>query len=306
MFERFTEKSRRALFFARYFATEKRCAVMQPEHLLEGVLESSPGSVSEAAATVEVIRQRLSMAPLDTQERPTLHEIIFSPAVTRALEGAVTAADGLGHRPIRPEHLLLALLADEQSAASQALRHAGVERGELEARAGRSDEQIPDPVSHVHARRHVAAGPQATARFAILHDCEIAAPPERVFDAVSLPAGLDEWWTFRSSGTRAVGSEYHLDFGPTHDWRALVTACRSPQVFELLITRATEDWQRTRVTFELDGRGGKTELRLSHVGWPAQNDQYRRSAYAWAMYLRILRRHLEHGESVPYKERLDA
>jgi hypothetical protein len=25
----------------------------------------------------------------------------------------------------------------------------------------------------------------------------------------------------------------------------------------------------------------------------------------WAMYLRVLKRHLEHGESVPYERRLD-
>jgi len=30
------------------------------------------------------------------------------------------------------------------------------------------------------------------------------------------------------------------------------------------------------------------------------------SCYCWAMYLRIMRRYLEHGESVPYERRLDA
>jgi uncharacterized protein YndB with AHSA1/START domain len=30
------------------------------------------------------------------------------------------------------------------------------------------------------------------------------------------------------------------------------------------------------------------------------------SCYCWAMYLRVLRRYLEHGERVPYEGRLDA
>jgi hypothetical protein len=42
-----------------------------------------------------------------------------------------------------------------------------------------------------------------------------------------------------------------------------------------------------------------------HRGWPDANDHYRTSCHCWAMYLRILRRHLEHGESVPYEKRLD-
>jgi hypothetical protein len=32
---------------------------------------------------------------------------------------------------------------------------------------------------------------------------------------------------------------------------------------------------------------------------------YRTSCHCGALYLRILRRHLEHGESVPYERRLD-
>jgi hypothetical protein len=35
------------------------------------------------------------------------------------------------------------------------------------------------------------------------------------------------------------------------------------------------------------------------------DDEFRRSSYCWAMYLRILRRYLEHGETVPYERRLD-
>jgi hypothetical protein len=36
------------------------------------------------------------------------------------------------------------------------------------------------------------------------------------------------------------------------------------------------------------------------------NEHWRISCYWWAMYLRVLRRYLEHGESVAYEDRLDA
>ena len=41
-------------------------------------------------------------------------------------------------------------------------------------------------------------------------------------------------------------------------------------------------------------------------GWPSANEHCRISSYCWAMYLRILRRFLEHGEVVPYEARLEA
>src|SRR6185503_2859396 len=42
----------------------------------------------------------------------------------------------------------------------------------------------------------------------------IKAPAQRVFEAVSTPAGLDAWWTLNSSRGSDEGAEYMLGFGP--------------------------------------------------------------------------------------------
>ena len=139
----------------------------------------------------------------------------------------------------------------------------------------------------------------------IVHDLVIRAARERVFEAVSQPAGLDQWWTHRSSGQPAPGSEYELWFTPEYDWRAVVTRCEPATRFELRVTKADDDWRGTTVAFALDDGDGRTTLRFSHRGWPEPNDHYRVSCFCWAMYLRVLRRHLEHGERVPYDDRLD-
>ncbi|MBI4421190.1 MAG: SRPBCC domain-containing protein [Gemmatimonadetes bacterium] len=139
----------------------------------------------------------------------------------------------------------------------------------------------------------------------IFHDFPINVTPARVFEAVSTPRGLDHWWTKTSSGKPVEGSEYQLFFGPKYDWRAKVTGCVTDRVFELQITRADDDWVGTRVGFEIDGGTGPTQVRFHHTGWPSLNQHYRISCFCWAMYLRILRRHLEHGEAVPYEKRLD-
>ncbi len=48
-----------------------------------------------------------------------------------------------------------------------------------------------------------------------------------------------------------------------------------------------------------------TQVRFSHSGWADANDHYHTSCFCWAMYLRILKRYVEHGELVPYEKRLE-
>jgi uncharacterized protein YndB with AHSA1/START domain len=139
----------------------------------------------------------------------------------------------------------------------------------------------------------------------ILHDLPIKAPARRVFEAVSTPAGLDQWWAERSGGTPAPDATYDLGFGPDYQWRARVTRFTPDTDFELELIAADDDWIGTRVGFHLEPRGDRTWLRFSHTGWPSTNEHYRISCNCWALYLRVLRRFLEHGETVPYEQRLD-
>ena len=72
-----------------------------------------------------------------------------------------------------------------------------------------------------------------------------------------------------------------------------------------MLTKADDDWKGTRVGFHLAAIEGGTQVRFHHTGWPRLNEHYRISCYCWAMYLRILKRYVEHGEAVPYDQRLD-
>jgi uncharacterized protein YndB with AHSA1/START domain len=139
----------------------------------------------------------------------------------------------------------------------------------------------------------------------IVHDFPINVAARRVFRAVSVPAELDHWWTARSAGEPRLGAQYELWFGPEYDWRATVTRCKADVEFELELSRADKEWVGTKVGFYLEVRGGATQVRFHHLGWPAATEHYRISCYCWAMYLRVLRRYLEHGELVPYEQRLD-
>jgi uncharacterized protein YndB with AHSA1/START domain len=139
----------------------------------------------------------------------------------------------------------------------------------------------------------------------IFTDVPIKAPRESVFRAVSTPTGLDAWWTKSSAGRPAEGAEFELGFGPNFDWRASVTKCTPYSAFELQLVLADPDWAGTRVGFLLEDKGSLTQVRFYHSGWPMANEHWRVSCYCWPIYLRLLRRHVEHAEVVPYEQRLD-
>ena len=139
----------------------------------------------------------------------------------------------------------------------------------------------------------------------IFHDFTIAAKRGAVFEAITTPGGLDQWWTKTSSGEPRAGAIYELGFGPGFDWRARVTELVPNESFELQMITADADWTDTRVRFDLSAGSGVTPVQFRHVGWPSANELYRVSCFCWAAYLRILRRYLEHGEHVPYETRLD-
>ena len=139
----------------------------------------------------------------------------------------------------------------------------------------------------------------------IYHDFPVFAPPDKVFQVISLPAGLDVWWTKRSAGNPGDGSTYEFWFAPEYDWRGVVRKFAPGEAIEWEMTRADIDWTGTRVGFELSANEGYTLVRFYHKGWPDLNDHFRTSSYCWAMYLRIMKRYIEAGETVPYEKRLD-
>ena len=139
----------------------------------------------------------------------------------------------------------------------------------------------------------------------ILLDFPIRADPATVFAGFTTPAGLDEWWTLRSEGVPELGAEYTLYFGPAYDWCARVTRLVPDEAFELTMTTAMPEWLGTRVGVRLTPQGDRTMVSFSHSGWADASEHFRITSCCWAMYLRILRRFIEHGERVPYAQRLD-
>lgn len=140
----------------------------------------------------------------------------------------------------------------------------------------------------------------------IIHEFTIKASRREVFRMFSTPDGLNQWWT-KDASEDADDQSFRLNFGPQYNWRARVTRRESPISFELQMIQAHPDWMRTRVGCDLyEEKDRVTRVRFYHAGWPEQNEHWRVSCFCWAMYLRVLKRHLEHGEKVEFEKRLDA
>ena len=125
MFERYTERARRVLFFARYEANQLGSESIESEHLLLGLIREGKGLTSRlfgrSRVSFESVRQEIEGRAASRDDSPFPHEIPFSAETKRVLGLAADEADRLRHAYIGTEHLLLGLLREERSVAASIL-----------------------------------------------------------------------------------------------------------------------------------------------------------------------------------------
>jgi quinol monooxygenase YgiN len=130
MFERYTERARRVLFFARYEASHLGGSVITAEHLLLGLLREGKGLTGrvfvESGLVYDAARRDVEQAAAGHAKLATSAEMPLAADVRAALDGAVQEADGLKHAHIGTEHLLLGLLRRPDSPAGVILSRAGL------------------------------------------------------------------------------------------------------------------------------------------------------------------------------------
>src|ERR687895_446883 len=130
MFERFTERARRVLFFARYEASQLGSISIETEHLLLGLIREGKGLTSRIFArshlSLESIRKEIEGRTVFREKVSTSVEIPFSAETKRVLQFAAEEADRLLHNYIGTEHLLLGILREERSVAATILMEKGM------------------------------------------------------------------------------------------------------------------------------------------------------------------------------------
>jgi hypothetical protein len=128
MFERYTEKARRTIFFARYEASQYGSRYIESEHLLLGLLREDRALAKhffgEKNAEGE-IREEIEKRITQGERISNSVEIPLTDECKKILHFSAEEADRLGHRLVGTEHLLLGILRLERSLAAQLLQARG-------------------------------------------------------------------------------------------------------------------------------------------------------------------------------------
>jgi ATP-dependent Clp protease ATP-binding subunit ClpC len=129
MFERYDEPARRVIYFGCEEAGAFGAAEIGAEHLQLGLLRQNQPLLDRLAGApidVEAVRQPIRDRACAGEPLPTNVDIPLSVAAKRVFERTFDEANGLTHKQIGPEHMLLGLLLEETSFAAEILRGLGL------------------------------------------------------------------------------------------------------------------------------------------------------------------------------------
>src|SRR5205814_1796579 len=140
MFERYTEKARRTIFFGRYEASQFGSPYIESEHLLLGLLRENKGLADtflHSHGAVESIRKQVEGQTAIREKVATSTDLPLSNECKRILAYAAEEADKLSHKFIATGHLFLGVLREQDCFAAKLLRERGVALGTAREQIGR-------------------------------------------------------------------------------------------------------------------------------------------------------------------------
>ena len=129
MFERYTERARRVIFFARYEASNVGSMTIETEHLLLGLLREDRNLFNRFLrnhSSIESIRKEIEGRTTIREKVSTSIDLPLSNECKRILAYAAEEAERLNHRHIGTEHLLLGILREEKCVAAEILHERGL------------------------------------------------------------------------------------------------------------------------------------------------------------------------------------
>jgi ATP-dependent Clp protease ATP-binding subunit ClpC len=130
MFEKYNEKARRALFFARYEASKLGSRVIESEHILLGVLREGEDIIKEIFTRFNIkpeqIRREVEGDRLFVDRISSSAELPLSEEAKKILAYASHEAESMLHQYVGTEHLLIGILRVESSTAARILTSKGL------------------------------------------------------------------------------------------------------------------------------------------------------------------------------------
>ena len=135
MFNRFTERARKVIIYAKEEARHFNHDYIGTEHLLLGLVKEGEGVAAavlqKLGVDLETIRIEVEKLVQPGPETQVMGDIPFTPRSKKALELAAEEARALGHNYIGTEHLLLGLVKEGEGMAYRVLLNLGIDLDRL-------------------------------------------------------------------------------------------------------------------------------------------------------------------------------
>ncbi len=123
MFERYTEKARRVIFFARYEASQFGTPLIEVEHLLLALIREDRPLFNRAVPDVNALDAEIRASLQQDPKISTTVDLPLSHEAKRVLAYGAEDAERLQSQHIGTAHLLLGLLREEFAVSEICRRH---------------------------------------------------------------------------------------------------------------------------------------------------------------------------------------
>ena len=154
MWQFYTERGKRVVKLAHQEALNLGHSMVEPEHLLIGVLQEGGGIACQALIELGVDPDNLAAHVRDLIGRSQdviaqPEDLPLSPRMKRALDVAMAEARKMGVNYVDTEHILLGILSDDSGLAVQQFKAMGLTQGDLRLTIYRHTHeiQLPRPIT---------------------------------------------------------------------------------------------------------------------------------------------------------------
>jgi uncharacterized protein (TIGR02246 family) len=151
MFERYTEKARRAIFFARYEASQYGSTTIETEHLLLGIFREDHALTRKFLSQkggAQALRDEIESHIARGARISTSVEVPLTPECKRILNRAAEEAELLGSKHVGNEHMLLGIFHEPACFAARLLADRGLTLSSLREELARHP--VDSPVKTVN------------------------------------------------------------------------------------------------------------------------------------------------------------
>ena len=135
----------------------------------------------------------------------------------------------------------------------------------------------------------------------LVHQVNVKATPDQIYEAVSTVKGLAAFWTSQSQAEPRVGSIATFGFGGPSQ-RMRVDELKPAKRVKWTALADFPNWDGTTVTWDISpAENGETGVLFRHADWPASvsQDDLGSINYTWGLVVERLKQYAESGKPNP-------